>query len=186
MEAIKRGTINGIDTNAVKQLMKDVSEDPAKGSVRFHVTTSWKGTTKSETRVTSYEIGGKEIKRNFSIIIDEPEELAGANTAPNPQEVLMAAFNACVLNTYVIASAMKGITLESVEMETEGELDLRGFLGIDTSIKPGYDEIHYTVRIKGNGTREQFEEVHKTVIATSPNYWNMSNPITLHVDLVVE
>jgi uncharacterized OsmC-like protein len=186
MEAVRKENLNGIDTDALKQVMAEVAEDPSKGKVKFHVTTSWQGTTRSETRVESYELGGQKIKRDFSLTIDEPEELLGENTAPNPQEVLMAAFNACVLNTYVIASAMKGIRLEKVEMETGGELDLRGFLALDEAIKPGYDEIRYTVRLKGNGTREQFEEVHKAVVATSPNYWNIANKIKVRSDLIVE
>ncbi|MCF6147112.1 MAG: OsmC family protein [Candidatus Kuenenia sp.] len=186
MELNPKVKLNGIDTDALKQVMEEVSKYPAKGKVKFQVLTSWKGTTRTETRVESYKIGGQKIKRNFKIAIDEPEELLGENTAANPQEVLMAALNACVMNTYVIASAMKGIKLESVEIETEGELDLRGFLGIDKSIKPGYDEIRYKVHIKGDGTKEQFEEVHRTVMATSPNYWNISNQIRVCSDIIIE
>jgi uncharacterized OsmC-like protein len=103
-----------------------------------------------------------------------------------PARKSMAAFNACVMNTYVIAAAMKGIKLDKVEMETGGELDLRGFLGLDEKVKPGYDEISYTVRLKGNGTQEQFEEVHKAVLETSPNYWNIANKIKIRSDLIVE
>ncbi len=82
--------------------------------------------------------------------------------------------NACIMNTYVIAAAMKGIKLEEVEMKTEGELDLRGFLGIAENIIPDYKELKYKVRLKGDGKREQYEEVHKTVVATSFNYYNIS------------
>jgi len=48
-------------------------------------------------------------------------------------------------------------------METEGELDLRGFLGIDKNVTPGYSELKYKVHLRGNGTREQYEEIHRTV-----------------------
>jgi len=81
---------------------------------------------------------------------------------------------------------MQGIELDKLEIQTAGELDLRGFLGLDASVKPGYDEIQYTVRIKGNGTPEQFQEIHDTVMATSPNRWNMANPIKLKADLIIE
>jgi hypothetical protein len=63
---------------------------------------------------------------------------------------------------------------------------VRGFLGLDKKVKPGCDEIEYTVRIKGNGTQQQFEAVHNWVMATSPNYWNMANPIKMKPTLVVE
>ena len=178
--------LNGIDTDALKQVMGEVSKEPAKGSVKFRVLTSWKGQTKSETLVEGYQLAGQDIKRSFKFSIDEPVELLGENTAPNPQEVLMAALNACVMNTYVIAAAMKGVKLEKVEIETEGELDLRGFLGIDKTIKPGYEELNYTVRIKGDATQEKFDEIHQLVKTTSPNYWNIANAIKLNATLVVE
>jgi uncharacterized OsmC-like protein len=186
MGASSQEKLNGIDTEALKQVMVEVGKDPSKGKVKFHVSTDWKGVTRSETRVESYELAGQKIKRSFTLVIDEPLELLGENTALNPQEALMAAFNACVMNTYVISAAMKGIKLDKVEMETEGELDLRGFLGIDKSVKPGYDEIHYKVRLKGNGSKEQYEEIHKAVMGTSPNYWNIANPVKVSSELIAE
>jgi hypothetical protein len=77
------------------------------------------------------------------------------------------------------------VSLESVEIETHGELNLRGFLGLDENVKPGYDSIEYTVRIKGDGTPEQFKAIHENVLKTSPNYFNISRPVTDHANLVV-
>ena len=186
MGEMTKEKLNGIDTEALKQVMGQISKDPPLGKVKFQVTTTWKGTTKSETVVQGYEIGGQRVKRVHTFVIDEPTELLGEDTAANPQEYLMGAMNACILNTYVIAAAMKGIRLEKVEMETEGELDLRGFLGLDNNVIPGYKELKYKVRLKGNGTRAQYEEVHRTVVATSPNYYNMSHAIKLNAELIVE
>jgi len=98
----------------------------------------------------------------------------------------MGAMNACIMNTYVIAAAMKGVKLESVVIETEGELDLRGFLGIDKDVIAGYKELKYKVRLKGNGTQKQYEEVHKAVVATSPNYYNITHAIKLNTELIIE
>lgn len=179
-------TINGIDTAALQEMAGAVSDDPAKGIVKFNVTSAWQGGTKSATRVESFHLGGEEIPKDFTIDIDEPAELCGANTAPNPQEMLMAAFNACMMVGYVAGASLKGIALEKVEIATAGELDLRGFLGLDASIKPGYDSIQYTVTLKGDGTAEQFQEIHETVMATSPNRFNISQPIHLDAELVVE
>lgn len=178
--------INGIDTDALRGVMAEVSKQPAKGKAKFQVATQWKGGTASETRVRGYELGGQRMARDFSIKTDEPIELLGTNTAPNPQEVLMAGLNACMTVGYVAGCAMHGIELESVSIETEGELDLRGFLGLDATIPPGYRELQYTVRLKGNGTPEQFREVHETVMKTSPNFFNLANPIRMRPRLVVD
>ena len=71
-------------------------------------------------------------------------------------------------------------------IETEGEIDLRGFLGIDPAVTRGYDNLRYKVHIKGNGTKEQFAEIHEAVMATSPNFYNLSRPVALKPTLVVE
>jgi hypothetical protein len=50
---------------------------------------------------------------------------------------------------------------------------------------PGYESISYEVKIKGDGTPEQFAEIHETVLKTSPNYFNINNPIRVDATLTV-
>jgi len=177
--------INGLDLTALQGVVEAIQADPSAAQVEFRVKTNWKGQTASESCVDSYTIGGKRIPRTFKMRVDEPVELLGTNLAPNPQEMLMAALNACIMVGYVAGAAVKGIILEKVEIETEGKLDLRGFLGLDEDVKPGYDNISYVVRIKGSGTPEQFEEIHRMVMKTSPNYFNISAPVRLDSKLEV-
>lgn len=186
MGDVAKEKLNGIDTATLKQVMGQISKDPSLGKVKFQVTTTWKGVTKSETVVEGYEISGQKVKRIHTFVIDEPKELLGEDTAANPQEYLMGAMNACIMNTYVIAAAMKGVRLESVVMETEGELDLRGFLGIDKNVIAGYKELKYRVRLKGDGTKAQYDDIHKAVVATSPNYYNVTHAIKLNAELIIE
>jgi len=190
MSKVEQGTshevVNGLDVTALKDVIHDVEQEPAKGIVEFRVKTEWKGQTHSETSVDSYTIGGTEVPRSFKIQVDEPCELLGTNTAPNPQEMLMTALNACIMVGYTAGAAVKGIKLEKLEIETKGELDLRGFLGIDPNVRPGYESIAYKVTMKGNGTLEQFREIPENVMKTSPNYFNISQPIRVDSELVVE
>jgi hypothetical protein len=46
-------------------------------------------------------------------------------------------------------------------------------------VPQGYRNLSYTVRIKGNGTKEQFAEVQKAVVVTSPNFYNLYRPVGL-------
>lgn len=179
-------TVNGLDLKALQKVVDDVTRDPAKAIVGFRVTSAWKGQTRSETVVDGYTLGGQAIPRTFRIAADEPFELLGSNGAPNPQELLMTALNACIMVGYVAGAALKGITLEKVEIETTGQLDLRGFLGLSETVPPGYESVRYIVRIKGNGTPEQFREIHETVMKTSPNYFNVSRPIRIDSELKVD
>ena len=177
--------VNGIDVNYVMDTIDAIASEPAKGIVAFKVKSAWKGQTKSEHVVESYMIGGETVPRRFAIKCDEPLELCGENSAANPQELLMSALNACMMVGYVAGCAMRGITIDSLLLETQGELDLRGFLGIDEKVKPGYDALQVKVTIRGNGTPAQYREVHEAVLKTSPNYFNLSKPISVEAALVI-
>jgi uncharacterized OsmC-like protein len=178
--------VNGINVDDLFALIDDVKREPAKGKTNWHVTTTWQGQARSRAEIESYEIGGEKVPRRFSIDIDEPRELGGSNSFANPQEHLIAALNACMTVGYAAQCAVRGIVLESLAIETQGEIDLRGFLGIDPAVPQGYENLSYTVRIKGSGTKAQFAEIHEAVMATSPNFYNMSRPVALKPALVVE
>lgn len=178
--------INGIDTDGVRGLIGHVAADVANAATHWQVSSQWKGGTRSDTRVSGYGFGREHIQKDFTIQIDEPAELGGTNQFANPQEYLLAAMNACMMVGYVVGCAMEGIELEDLRIDTEGDIDLRGFLGLDPDVKPGYDELTYTVHIKGNGTPEQFQKVHDTVCATSPNRFNIANAIRLNGNLKVQ
>ena len=178
--------VNGINVDDLFALIEGVRRDAAKGKTNWRVTTTWQGQTRSRAQVEGFGIGGKRVPRRFSIDIDEPCELGGTNRFANPQEHLLAALNACMMVGYVAQCAVRGITLESLKIETDGEIDLRGFLGIDPAVPPGYENLSYTVRIKGSGTKEEFAEIHEAVMATSPNFYNVSRPVALKPTLVVE
>src|SRR5712675_1713105 len=161
-KTVQPTVVNGINVDDLLALIEGVRRDPAKGKTNWHVTTTWQGQARSRG------------------------ELGGSNRFANPQDHLIAALNACMTVGYVAQCAVRGITLESLAIETDGEIDLRGFLGIDPAVPQGYENLNYTVRIKGNGTSEQFAEIHQAVMATSPNFYNMSRPVTLKPALVVE
>ena len=185
LDIVKNAPVNGLDLAALGEVVEAIERDAAKGKVAFEVTTRWAGQTRSESIVDGFTLAGERIARSHRIVADEPCELLGSDGAPNPQELLMSAFNACIMVGYVAGASLKGIDLESIEIRTRGELDLRGFLGLRDDVAPGYESIDYEVRIKGDGTPGQFEEIHQTVMKTSPNYFNMSRPIRMNGSLRV-
>ncbi|MFF2019917.1 OsmC family protein [Paenibacillus sp. NPDC058177] len=181
-----RQLINGIDVDALKQFAGSVADDPSNGMTQFQVTTDWLKGTQSSSSIKQLKLGEQTLERDFQILIDEPAELLGENLAANPQEYLMAALNACMVVGYVAAASLENVQLEQLRIQTEGTLDLRGFLGLDESIKPGYEELQYKVTVAGNGTPEQWQRIHENVTRTSPNRWNVANAIRLNSELIIE
>jgi len=178
--------VNGLNVSDVLALIEAVKQDPAEGQTHWKVSSAWRGGTHTRSYVDSFHLSGKEHRRRFTIDMDEPEQIGGGNLYPNPQEHLMAALNACMMVGYVALCALHGITLEKLEIETEGDIDLRGFFGLDEDVPAGCESLFYTVRIKGDATKEQFAEIHEMVRATSPNFYHITRAVVLNPKLVVE
>jgi uncharacterized OsmC-like protein len=177
---------NDLDPDALAAAVAGIAENPALGAIAFRARTSWQGRLRSVTEIDGHDLAGQRFARSHRIASDEPLEVFGTDTAPNPQDLLLAALNACMMVGFVVGASTRGIQLESLSIESSIALDLRGVFGIDPSIAPGADRIRYIVRVKGNGTREQFEEIHRDVMATSPNRWHLTVAIPLEPELVIE
>lgn len=185
LDKTQNTVINGINVNDVMALIDAVKADTAEGATKWNVKTTWQGRTHNRSAVKSFHIGGQESKRDFTIDIDEPEELGGGNQFANPQEYLLSALNSCMMVGYVALCSLNGIRIDSLEIEVDGDIDLRGFFGLDDTVAPGYESLAYTVRISGDGTPEQFEEIHQAVMKTSPNFHNISKPVAMNATLCV-
>ncbi|UEP26164.1 OsmC family protein [Burkholderia ambifaria] len=178
--------MNGIDLVALGAMADKARNSGENATAKFKVKTKWMGKAKTVGVVSEYVLFDETFNRHFDISADEPRELLGENSAPNPQELLMAALNACMSVGFAANAAAMGIKLDKLEIETVGQLDLRGFLGIDPAVKPGYEEVHYTVRVKSDASREQLEELHRAVVKTSPNLSNFSTAIKMVPEFIIE
>lgn len=181
-----RNVVNGIDVDALGGLVETVRRTPAEAKTSWSVKSAWKGGTRADHQVSGCVIGSKDVPREFTIRSDEPLEIGGTNRYPNPQELLMASLNACMMVGYAAVAASMGITLSKLEVELDGDIDLRGFLGIDAAVPAGYRGLSQVVRIAGDGTKEQFARLHDMIRATSPNFYNLTRAIPTESKLIVE
>jgi uncharacterized OsmC-like protein len=177
--------VNGIATGDVTALIEQVAADPAAGMTRWRVANTWQGQMRSRASVDGFEIGGTRADRRFQMDYDEPLELGGSNQQANPQEYLLGALNACMTVGFVALCALEGHEIESLEIVTEGDIDLRGFLGLDAAIAPGYERLATTMTVKGSASAEDFQGVFQAMLATSPNFANLTRPIAVTPKLVV-
>lgn len=171
--------LNGVDTEALFETIEAIKEDAAKASCKFFSALHWRGGTRSTCTISRYQLGGEDIAQDYTFDVDEPAALLGNDSAPNPQMLLYAALSACVLNTFVVNAAAKKIPIDSLEIDIEGELDLRGFLGIDESVNPGYEQLTLICRVKGDGTEEQYQQCLEAGTKYSPNFQSITRPVAV-------
>jgi len=182
---IETGVVNGIHVDDVQALIRGVAADPAKGATRWRVASAWCGRMHSRAQVDGFAIGGLAVQRQFAFETDEPLQLGGANAFANPQEYLLGALNACLIAGFTALCALHGYAIERLEVVTEGDIDLRGFLGLDGSVSPGYDALKTTLTVEGSASPEDFRKVFDMAVATSPNVHNLRRPVALTATLTV-
>jgi uncharacterized OsmC-like protein len=67
--------------------------------------------------------------------------VGGAGTGACSGDLLLGALAACAQITCQMVAAAMGITVERIEVTVEGDLDLRGTLGISRDVPVGFEEI---------------------------------------------
>jgi hypothetical protein len=82
--------------------------------------------------------------------------------------------------TMVYHAAVRGIKLEEVESELEGDIDLQGFLAISDKVRPGYKEIRVNFKVKTDA--ENVERL-KAFSRLSPVYDVVSNGTRVKVQI---
>ena len=141
----------------LKETIEAIQKNPKNGLVEF----------KAEVK----SLGGLEVvatSRDHAIIIDEPADLDGSDKGANPVEILLQALGACnTIATQAFAKAM-GISIDSITTEVSGKLDLRGFLGLDVSVRPGLLEIEMKTHIKSSEPKEKIEQLREYAEAHCP------------------
>lgn len=178
--------LNGINTQALRDTVEAIRKNPALGNTSWTVESRWAGGTRSDHHVRGCSLGGTFIPRPFTIHVDEPKELLGTNQYANPQEYLLASINACMMVGYSAVAALMGISLTHLEIRTIGDIDLRGFLGLSDSVPKGYPSLKQEVHLAGDATPEQFKQLHDTVRATSPNFFNITHAVPVNSVLVLD
>ena len=148
---------NGVDVEKLAEIVEAVTEDPKKAQVKFMANTRWVSGAYSKTKI-----------RDFVMECDEPSALLGTNKVPNPVETILAALGSCLAVGFAYNAAARDINLESLDISLEGDLDLRGFLGVSDDVRPGYQSIKVTCRIKSDASEEKLSELYEHVLRTSP------------------
>src|SRR4029453_1733984 len=123
---------NGVDTPALLATINVVKETPSLATFTFRASNRWIGGTYSEARVQSFRVAGGEHthQTQFSSGADHPAVLVGQDRGPTPIEFLLHGLAACITSGIGNIAAARGVTLTSVESRVEGDIDLRGILGI--------------------------------------------------------
>jgi len=146
------GTVNGIHMATLQDTVHAIEQEPDLGQCKFRARNTWLGGNHNCTTITGFYGARQEIahKHQYELHADEPPILAGNDEGANPVEHLLNALAACVTTSMVAHAAVRGIHIEELESELEGDIDLRGFLGLANDVPKGFTEIRVKFKVKAD------------------------------------
>lgn len=146
------GTVNGIHMETLQGTVNAIEQEPGLGQCLFRAHNKWLGGNHNCTTITGFYGARQEIahKQQFELHADEPPILAGADEGANPVEHLLNALAACVTTSMVAHAAVRGIHIEELESELEGDIDLRGFLGLSSDVPKGFTDIRIRFKVRAD------------------------------------
>lgn len=175
-------TLNDVKIGNVKQVDQLVRENPAMGKCQFKTRSSWLRGTHTQVTVGEWSAGGQPMAprtRRFVVMVDEPDILGGGDNAPNPLEVLMSALSGCVTLGIATNAELFGVPIDAIDIEMEADIDARGFLGHDKSVRNGITDIRYTVTIQSPAPEATVRKCKETIDRKSPIRDTLANPVNI-------
>ncbi len=152
-----------------------LTANPAAGQATFRANTDLVGLTEVDVRV-----------RGHRFKADEPESLGGTDVAANPVEYVLAALGACHAITYRVWGEHLGIGFDDVQIRVEGDIDVRGFFGVDDAVRPGVSDIRVAATLRGTEPLERYEELHRQVEEHCPVQDMLTGSVNVKAELTVE
>lgn len=166
------------DAETLGGLIDAIRENPEMGKTVWKAETHWTTGFQSEALIPRPGGGHK-------VAMDEPKQVGGTDTAPNMVEMVLGAYGCCLITGYVAQAGLRGIDLQGVDINVEGDLDLQGFFGLSEDVPPGYTEVRAKVSLKApDASEEEIQELHRAVVKTSPVGNIIAAPVKLTTELV--
>jgi uncharacterized OsmC-like protein len=164
--------VNGLQVDGIVKLVDSVKHNPSAARATFYAHNVWKSGFNIVAEVTDYTVGGAKFKhlKTFKVEGDHPKEFLGMDRGPAAGEVLLCALGHCITGGWAVNGAALGVSIESLRLEVEGDIDLQGNLGLPEpgKVRPGFQSIRVTHYVRSKAPRDKLEQVKQMAEDLSP------------------
>ena len=177
--------LNGFDLEAIDNTILALKNNPKIAEFKFRVKNKWNSGVRNTSSIQGFYGACQEDstrKTPFVYETDMPFVLNCSNTAPNPPEFLLHSLASCMTTSMMMLASAKGIEVDDVTIKIEGDLNLNGFLGLDSCVLKEYEKIKVSIEVEGNLTDDEREEL-LMLSKKSPIYNTILNPLAIETSI---
>ena len=179
---------NGINTSVLFATLDAIKQQPELARFQFRARNIWLGGAHNRSTLKGfYGAGREDTSRTQEFIIDagEPAVLLGTDTGPNPAEALLHALAACLTTSLVYVAAARGVRLTRVESSLEGDMDLRGALGLSEDHRNGFERVRVTFTIEGEAPPQKLRELVERAQQRSAVFDMVAHGVPVEVSAII-
>jgi uncharacterized OsmC-like protein len=164
--------LNGVDTTTLFATIDAVRQQPEAAKFQFRTVNDWVSGNHSRGTFPGFFGAGQEHVHLGETVIeaDHPTVLVGTDHGPTPAELLLNALASCLMAGLGNIAAARGVELHGVRCKVEGDIDLRGILGLDPAVRNGFEGIRVTFEVDGDADAETLESLVRQSQARSAVY----------------
>jgi uncharacterized OsmC-like protein len=177
--------MNGVDTPTLFATINAVREQPELARFKWRATNRWQSGTHSKTQIESFSGAGGDHTHagGCEYDADHPTVLVGKDQGPTPVEFLLHGLASCLTAGLANIASARGVTLTEVEATVEGDMDLRGILGLSDEVRNGYEKIHVHYKIQGDAPAEKLEQLVEQSRARSAVFDVITNGVPVEISV---
>jgi uncharacterized OsmC-like protein len=180
---------NGVDSEQMYGTLDAIKADPSLGVFQFRAQNRWVDGAHNRSTIKAFYGAGQEDSTRthaFTLEAGEPAILLGSDTGPNPAECLLHALAACLTTSLVYVAAARKVRLTAVESTLEGDMDVRGALGLSDEVRNGFSNIRVSFKVSGDAPPEKLREVVERAQARSAVFDMVTNGVPVEVGVIAD
>ena len=174
---------NGVNVSALYDTVEAVKGNAEIAKFNFRLQNHWISGDRNQSTIKDFRGALTDHRTDGKAFVFENGEhqiLLGVDAAPNPVEWVLHALIGCMTTTTAYHCAARGIEVEAIDSKIDGDLDLRGFLGLSEEVRKGYSRIRATMRVKTKATPSEIAAI--TDFSPVKDIVGRSVPIDLTVE----
>lgn len=166
-----------IDAEKLASLAEKNINNPEGGRKTIRTHTEADGLFRNYTQIRNLE----------PVLVSEPPQLLGDDSAPNPTEVAQSALAACISVGIQAIATNRGVTLTKIAIDIESDIDISPTWGVgdlNDDKRPGVSDVRVKIDLEGDADRETLDQIQNDAITWSPVVNTYTRPATLTSELI--
>jgi uncharacterized OsmC-like protein len=178
---------NGLNTEQMNGIVEAIKATPEIAAFQFRAKNEWIAGMENRSTIKGFYGAGKEDdsrKKAFTYLNSEPAILLGDDQSASAGEFVLHALAGCITSTFVMHATARGIRVDEISTSLEGDVDLRGLLGLDDAVTPAFSAIRVKINVKADCSDDELDDLLAYSKAHSPITQTLSRPVPVAIERV--